>query len=137
VETCYQEQDYQTWQGFRLLATAGSQIRLPETKEITQQFCQIRYANQRNKVKGYHTYSQARVPYDLCNHLALKAYLGEAHAYEIDLAITPHLPGLPPDSLLTPDRAYATHLFLSPLAQLNHPVVIRGGVSLQTASIMK
>ena len=99
VEVCYQEPDYQTWQGLRLLAIDGSKLRLPEAETITKHFGQIRYANQRSEVQGYHTYSQASVQYDLCNRMAIKAGLESAPAYEVDLAIQYHLPCLPDDSL--------------------------------------
>ena len=129
VEVGYQEPDYQTWHGFRLLAIDGSKIRLPDTPKITQHFGQIRYANQRNEVQGSHTYSPASVLYDLCNHIVLQATLGEAHAYEVDLAITHHLPHLSSESLLVADRADATYLVLSHLILINQPFVIRCGAN--------
>jgi len=129
VEVCYQGNNYQTWQGFRVLAIDGSKIRLPNTPEITEHFGQISYANQRHEVTGSHTYSQASVLYDLYNRIAIHAHLAVARAYEVDLAIEQHLPKLPDDSLLVADRAYADYRFLAQLIDNKSALVIRCGAN--------
>ena len=57
VEIYYEDGMYQSYQGFRLLAIAGSKIRLPEGEGIKEEFGGIRYSNQPAEVNGEHNYA--------------------------------------------------------------------------------
>ena len=88
VNVMYREGEYLRYKGFRVLAIDGSKIRLPESEEINQEFGQVAYTNGQNEeIKGYHTYAQGSVLYDVLNHVAVDAWLGKATDYEVDLAI--------------------------------------------------
>ena len=71
VNVMYREGEYLRYKGFRVLAIDGSKIRLPESEEINQEFGQVAYTNGQNEeIKGYHTYAQGSVLYDVLNHVA-------------------------------------------------------------------
>ena len=125
VNVMYREGEYLRYKGFRVLAIDGSKIRLPETEEINQEFGQVAYTNGQNEeIKGYHTYAQGSVLYDVLNHIAVDAWLGKGTDYEVDLAIDP-LKKTQPGDLIMADRGYASYFFLARLSQADRDFVIR------------
>lgn len=125
VEVMYRDGRYSRYQQFRLLAVDGSKIRLPETVEINEVFGQITYTNGRNdESEGRHTYAQGSVLYDVLNHLAIDARLGQATDYEVDLAVQ-HLEKTQEGDLIIADRGYASYYFLAHLHQAGRDFVVR------------
>jgi hypothetical protein len=125
VEVLYRDGDYLRYKRFRLLAVDGSKIRLPETAEINKEFGQIMYTNGQNDApQGCHTYGQASVLYDVLNHIAIDAVLGQAKDYEVDLAIQ-HLQKTQDGDLIIADRNYASYFFLARLTQANRDFIVR------------
>ena len=125
VNVMYREGEYLRYKGFRVLAIDGSKIRLPETEEINQEFGQVAYTNGQNEeIKGYHTYAQGSVLYDVLNHIAVDAWLGKGTDYEVDLAID-HLKKTQSGDLIMADRGYASYFFLARLSQADRDFVIR------------
>ena len=114
----YEDDDYQRYRGFRLLAVDGSKVRLPEGPQIKGEFGAIHYSNQKEEVNGEHNYSQVSVLYDLLNRLTLTAELAKARAYEVDLAIK-HLTYTQAGDLILGDRNYATYRFLKELESID------------------
>lgn len=125
VEVLYRDGNYRRYKRFRVLAVDGSKIRLPETEEINKKFGQIVYTNgQNDEIKGRHTYAQGSVLYDVLNHVALDAILGQATDYEVDLAIQ-QLEKTQDDDLIIADRGYASYFFLARLTQAGRAFIVR------------
>jgi hypothetical protein len=119
VEVLYRDGNYRRYKRFRVLAVDGSKIRLPETEEINKKFGQMAYTNgQNDEIKGTHTYAQGSVLYDVLNHVALDAILGQATDYEVDLAIQ-QLEKTHDDDLIMADRGYASYFFLARLNRIH------------------
>ena len=118
VETCYMNDDYKKWRGFRVLAVDGSKIMLPDEEEIRKFFGVIRIANQNENVTGEYPVALASTLYDVLNNISLDAILGHAKAYEVDLA-EEHLEFAKTGDLLTFDRNYPSYRFLATLTQNN------------------
>lgn len=137
AKVCYQDGDSLRYQGFRLLAIDGSKVRLPDTKDITAEFGQIRYRNKNPEVDGVHPWGLASVLYDVLNDVALDARLGAAKAYEVDLAVAPLAQTRPGDLIVT-DRHYPSYRFLAAMAQAGRDFVSRcSATSFRTARAMR
>ena len=117
VETYYADDQYQTWQGFRLIAVDGSKIRLPDTPEIRKEFGTSRVANQSGADLGEQPWGLASVCYDLLNEISLDAILAHGRAYEVDVAIK-HLPYLQTNDLIMGDMNYPSYRFIAELSVL-------------------
>ena len=73
VENSYADDQYQTWQGFRLLGVDGSKIRLPDTPEIRKEFGVFAVKNQSGAELGEQPWALASVCYDVLNDIPLDA----------------------------------------------------------------
>lgn len=129
VDTFYSDDDYHTFWGFRVLAVDGSKLMLPKTEDITKTFGTIPHSNGTNReIKGEHPYAMASVLYDVLNRIAIDARLGQARAYEIDLAIE-HLVHTQSNDLLVMDRNYPSYRMLAELTHRQRNYVIRCSAS--------
>ncbi len=109
VDLYYQDQDYQRFKGFRLLAIDGSKIPLPDTPAIRKEFGTIRFNNNsKGNGSGSAPAGLASVMYDVLNHIAIDSTLGKAKAYEVDLSID-HLQYANSDDLVLYDRNYPSY----------------------------
>lgn len=124
VGTVYAGNDYLTFWGFRVLAVDGSKILLPDTDDVRAAFGTITYSNGKPEIAGEHAYALASVLYDVRNRIALEATLGEAKAYEVDLAVA-HLAGTRPGDLLVMDRNYPSYRMLAELTRHGRDFVVR------------
>lgn len=125
VNTIYGDSDYHKFWGFRLLAVDGSKIVLPDTEKIRAEFGTIAYSNGKSaKIHGEKPYALASVLFDVLNHIAIDATLGQAKAYEVDLAID-HLAHTQTGDLLVMDRNYPSYRMLAELVQHRREAVIR------------
>lgn len=86
VHTMYEDGDYATFNGFRILGIDGSKVQLPDTDEIREAFGTIPYDN-KTSVPGEHPYALASVCYDVLNRIALDAQLLPCRTYEVTAAI--------------------------------------------------
>jgi hypothetical protein len=86
VHTMYEDGDYATFNGFRILGIDGSKVQLPDTDEIRETFGTIPYDNKLD-APGEHPYALASVCYDVLNRIALDAQLLPCRTYEVTAAI--------------------------------------------------
>ena len=122
----YQDDTYRRYQGFRLLAIDSSKLRLPDSRDIRDVFGTINTTNGKdNNVIGKHAHGLASVCYDVLNRIVIDSQLGEAHAYEVDLAVR-HLPATQANDLLLLDRGYASYRWLATGVQPQRHFVVRG-----------
>ena len=125
VNTVYGDDNYHKFWDFRVLAVDGSKIILPNTKNVREDFGTISYSGGKdNKIIGKHPYALASVLYDVLNRVAVDARLGNARAYEVDLAIE-HLAHTQAKDLLTMDRNYPSYRMLAELTKYQRDFVIR------------
>lgn len=125
VASRYQEANFRTFRGFRVLAIDGSKLHLPDTDDVREAFGTITYSNGKDpRIQGERPYALASVLYDVLNRIALDATLGRADAYEVDVAIG-HLAHTGPMDLLILDRNYPSYRLLAELTQRQRHVVIR------------
>lgn len=125
VDTLYRDADYQRFWGFRVLAVDGSKLVLPNTEAICKEFGTIAWSNGKTaEIQGERPYALASVLYDVLNRVALDATLGEARAYEIDLAVG-HLLHTRDGDLLTMDRNYPSYRMLAELNRCGRDFAIR------------
>ena len=125
VESRYQDADFRTFWGFRVLGVDGSKVRLPDTEEVREAFGTIAYSNGEDaQIQGERPYALASVLYDVLNRVALDATLGRADAYEVDLALDP-LAHTGPTDLRVMDRNDPSYRMLAELTQRERHFVIR------------
>ena len=115
VNIVYQDDDFATFWGKRILAIDGSKIRLPNTPEIVQTFSTMAYSQgEGSDVQGEHPFALGSILYDVLNRVALDATLDKANAYEVDLAIA-HLAHTQCHDLILMDRNYPSYRMLASL----------------------
>jgi Transposase DDE domain len=124
VGTVYAGADYRTFWGFRVLAVDGSKILLPDTADVRAAFGTIAYSNGTPETTGERPYALASVLYDVLNRVGVEAVLGQAKAYEVDLAVA-HLACTHPGDLLVMDRNYPSYRMLAELIQSGRDFVVR------------
>jgi hypothetical protein len=89
-----------TWNGFRLLATDGSTVRLPHTEDIQKHFGSWKV--RRGKPSPMARISQL---FDTLNKITVDAIISPKHIGERELAAT-HFLNLKPTDLVLMDRGY-------------------------------
>lgn len=132
VQTMYEDGDYRTFKGFRILACDGSKIRLPEDNpEVAEQFGTRPYANGQPGIAGTHAMALASVFYDALNRVSLDAHLLPVATHEVTAAIS-QLQGsflasqLTKDDLIVQDRGYHSYRMLGALSRTKAQFVVRG-----------
>jgi len=125
VDVVYQDGDFKTFWGKRVLAIDGSKIRLPNNLDICGEYGTIAYSQGEDPgVQGEHPYGLGSVLYDVLNRAALGATLGKATAYEVDLAIA-HLGHTRCNDLLLMDRNYPSYRMLASVLQNGRDFAVR------------
>lgn len=124
IRTMYEDDDYRTYRGMRILATDGSKVLLPTNPETEAEFGTVSYHNKQHEAKGMHVYALASVLYDVLNRVALDAQFAPCHSYEVDLAAQA-LPYIQQNDLVIYDRAYSTYRMLALLSQTAGDYLIR------------
>lgn len=114
VDVMYGDDDYKTWYGYRILATDGSRVILPDTDDIIAQFGTVAYDNKQgySSSSGKHATARASVLYDVLNRIVLDATLAPIASYEGDLAIA-HLKKTAANDLVIYDRGYAAYRIMA------------------------
>lgn len=124
VRTMYEDGDYQTLHGFRILAVDGSKVQLPTNPETKKIFGSFGYTNQRTSTHGEHSYALASVLYDVLNRVALDAVLAPSHSYEVELA-KDHLCHTETNDLVIYDRGYCSFRMLALASMAKSHFLIR------------
>jgi hypothetical protein len=125
IRTMYEDGDYQTLHGFRILAVDGSKVQLPTNPETKKTFGSFAYTNQQTNTHGEHSYALASVLYDVLNRVALDAVLAPSHSYEIELAKN-HLKHTEANDLVIYDRGYCLFRMLANASMAKGYFLIRG-----------
>lgn len=112
VKSMYEDGDYKTLYGLRILAIDGSKILLPTTPETKKEFGTIRYHHALSGNKGEHSYALASVLYDALNHVALDARLLPVSTYEVSAAEL-HLGHTDESNLVIYDRNYDSYRMMA------------------------
>jgi hypothetical protein len=124
VRTMYENGDYETFKGHRILATDGSKFILPENDELTiKEFGTLPYDNGQGS-SGEHCYGLASTLYDVRNRVALDSTLAPCKSYEVDLAIE-HLKHTAKNDLVIYDRGYASYRMMAEVNKANVDFLIR------------
>lgn len=137
IDTMYEDDNYQKWQGHRILAIDGSKIFLPENSSTTKEFGTLPYAIKQRDIEGEHVFATASVMYDVLNNIAIDAKLKHSHSYEVDIA-KEHLYYTKDNDLVIYDRGYCSFrmMALASIAKGDFLIRARGGKSFQVANEM-
>jgi hypothetical protein len=122
VAPFYADDDYEKFQGYRVLAIDGSSIRLPNTKEIRKEFGQIQNKNRFRT--STHNEAKISVLYDLLNRLPLEGVLSRARTNDAPLA-EQHLSCLGRRDLVVLDRGYASYALFAKILEKNAAFIVR------------
>ena len=128
VQTLYEDDDYRTWKGFRLLANDGSLVRLPMSPSIVEAFGTVPYkvtSGQTAGSTGQYAYARASVVYDVLNRIALDARFDPKSAYEVAQTIQQMGAIVPLNDLWLHDRGYASFELMAHHTQRQQQFVIR------------
>lgn len=108
VQTMYEDGDFQTWQGYRILAVDGTKIQLPDNPATVKEFGTWSYrAQHKGGITGTCTMALGSVLYDVLNHVAVDAKLERCDAYEVNIA-KEHLKQTEDNDLVIYDRGYCS-----------------------------
>jgi hypothetical protein len=129
IRTVYEDGDYKTLHGFRVLAVDGSKVQLPTNPETKKVFGSFDYHSMQlhgkgPMVSGEHSYALASVLYDILNRVALDAVLAPSHSYEVELA-KEHLKHTETNDLVIYDRGYCSFRMLAVASMANGHFLIR------------
>ena len=124
---------YKTFKGFRLLAVDGSKVRLPNTKNVKEEFGIINYVNTKTKTKGENAFAMASVLYDVENMIAIDSVITSIRKGEISLAME-HLKYVKKNDLVLFDRGYASYMLMAKILEKQGDFVIRLASNSFTAS---
>ena len=75
------------WRGHRLLGVDGSQLRLPEHREVIEQFGTVEVINHLGPTGTRYVPARLSVLYDLLNHIGLDARLEPVQRSEVEMAV--------------------------------------------------
>jgi len=107
VKTMYEDGDYQTYHGLRILGTDGSKVLLPTNDETIKTFGANTHWNRSLSASGEHCFGLASVLYDVLNRVAIDAQLEPCSTYEVDVAAK-HLKHTKDTDLTIYDRGYCS-----------------------------
>jgi hypothetical protein len=129
VETVYGDGGYRPFRGFRVLAVDGSKVALPDTADVRAAFGAIAYSGGKDsETQGERPWALASVRYDVLNRVALDAVLGEARAYEVELACG-HLAHTRAGDPRLMDRHYPACRMLAECVRAGRAFVARGSAA--------
>lgn len=124
VSLYYQDKEFKTYHGFRVLAFDASILILPKSDEVANKFGSRSIGNCTHKDLGDYTSTTFEACYDVLNDIAVKSVLGKSYSYEVALAID-MLNIIKTNDLLICDRAYVSYRFFAELVQRDINYVIR------------
>lgn len=124
VKTMYEDSDYQTWYGHRILAIDGSKLQLPINPATTKEFGSWTYRVKQQDIESERTMAVASVLYDVLNRVAVDAKLEPIGSYEVDIA-KQHLRHTKGRDLVVYDRGYCTFRLLAVATQAKGDFLVR------------
>lgn len=125
VATMYEDDQYRTWEGHRVLAIDGSKLQLPDTAATVKAFGTWTYrAQHKGGITGTCTMALGSVLYDVLNRVSVDARLERCDAYEVDIA-KKHLKHAEDSDLLIYDRGYCSFRMMALAAQAKGDFLIR------------
>ena len=122
LKVFYRDGDHQTYRGHRLLAIDGSKVRLPNSKEIREDFGTVKSRN--GERLNYHNEAKISVLYDLRNNLPLESRITRARTSELKLA-EEHLNKLESGDIVIADRGYISYALMAAILNKNGHFIIR------------
>jgi hypothetical protein len=121
----YEDGDYQTYKGFRLLAVDGSIVTLPNTKDVKCEFTPTIIKNQIDCFSKEVVLARASVLYDVLNNIVIDSSINDKSIGERALALK-HLEYANKNDLTLYDRGYPSYeLFASIANKSNYVIRIR------------
>jgi hypothetical protein len=105
VQTMYEDDDYETFKGHRVLAIDGSKVMLPNNASTVGTFGS--FDSSAHGVVNEYCMGLASVFYDVLNGVSIDAVLEHGHAAEVDIAET-HLTHARDNDLVIYDRGYCS-----------------------------
>jgi hypothetical protein len=125
VQTMYEDGDYQTWRGHRVLAVDGTKIQLPDNPATVKEFGTWSYrAQHKGGIIGTCTMALGSVLYDVLNHIAVDAKLERCDAYEVNIA-KEHLQQSEDNDLVIYDRGYCSFRMMALATRAKGDFLIR------------
>jgi hypothetical protein len=125
VQVMYRGEDYQTYEGLRILAVDGSMVMLPDTDEMKEEFGSWRYHfDRQDRRGGEHCYARVSVLYDVLNRVALDAQFTPCSVQEINL-VAPALRHARVGDLVIYDRNYCSYRIMAETAHVGADFLIR------------
>ena len=122
----YEDGQYQTFKGFRLLGVDGSIVTLPNNKEMQEEFGTINVVNQYKDKSKKIVQARASLLYDVLNSVVVDAVLTDTKTDEQKIAKHEHLKQVKKSDLIIFDRGYPSYeLFASITHQSEADYLIR------------
>jgi len=122
LEVMYQDGNYKTFAGMRVIAIDGSRVYLPCEEAIINHFGGTVENQYSDIIYPYGLLSQA---YDVLNKITLDVSLQPAKSYEVDIVLDQHLSCCEENDLLLMDRNYPSYICLASLTVGKPQFVIR------------
>ena len=124
VDVMYEDGDYKTFKGRRLLSLDGSTLRLPNTEETREQFGIVKYVNGRKTREMNRVETKMTVLYDVLNKIPLSAKLSAGRTNDIKACRT-HLSDLREKDVVIADRAFGAYQFFAKITAQNADFIVR------------
>lgn len=105
----YEDGDYHTYKGFRLLGVDGSIVTLPSNEEIKKEFSTTNVSNQHKDKDKKIVQARASLLYDLLNSIVVDAQLCDSKTHEIVITKDKHLQHTQKNDLIIFDRGYPSY----------------------------
>jgi hypothetical protein len=124
VNVMYDDGNYQTYRGRRVLAIDGSMVMLPDTGEMKEAFGSQRHRFESQDISGEHCYGKITVLYDVLNRVALDAQLAPCNTHEVTL-VAPALKHAGTGDLVIYDRNYCAYKVMAQTKRVGSDFLIR------------
>jgi hypothetical protein len=108
VKVMYRGGDYEKFHGKRLLALDCTSLRLPNTKELGEEFGVVSNVTSSKKVSTTQVEAKGSVLYDLLNNIPVSAHLFPGRTNDVK-TVDEHLNDLAKNDLLLADRGFASY----------------------------
>jgi hypothetical protein len=117
VKVMYRGGDYEKFHGKRLLALDCTSLRLPNTKELGEEFGVVSNVSRSKQVSTTQVEAKASILYDLLNNIPVSASLFPGRTNDVK-TVAEHIDNLKKEDLLLADRGYGSYgIFASVLAR--------------------
>ena len=107
-----QQSILQRWRGHRLLGVDSSLLRLPQSRELLEEFGAVEVSNHLGSTGTRYAQARMSVLYDLLNRIGLDGRLESSRLGEVELAIQQLALGQPGDVLIN-DRGFTGYAYLA------------------------